>query len=97
MSGVSKSPNKDKAGEGGIRCRRLGLFSKAGVRAGEVTAETTFEWRDLRLRRPVVAGAEWTQERGQGMWAEGAGKVLRGLVGHREDFTLHETRTLLGF
>lgn len=25
-----------------------------------------------------VAGAEWTQERGQGMWAEEQGKVLEG-------------------
>lgn len=40
MSGVSKSPNKDKAGEGGIRVQKAGAaLPRQGVRAGEVTAD----------------------------------------------------------
>ena len=34
---------------------------------------------------------------GRGCGQREQGKVLRGLVGHREDFTLNETRILLGF
>ena len=34
------------------------------------------------------------EERGCGQREQG--KVLRGLLGHREDLTLNETRTLLG-
>lgn len=75
-----------------------GCASKAGVRAGEVTAEATFEGRCLRVRRPVLPVLSGHGREGRGCGQRGQGKVLRGLVGHREDFTLtNETRALLGF
>ena len=86
MSGVSKFPNKDKAGERGIRVQKVegaegwGCASKAGVRAGEVSAEATFEGRHLRLRRPVLpelSGHMWAEGAGEG--PEGPGGSQRGL------------------
>lgn len=90
---------KIKQEKEGSRVQKAGAaLPKAGGQAIQrSTAETTFEWRDLRLRRPVLPELSGHRRERAGDVGRGSRGRSEGLVGHREDFTLHETRTLLGF